>query len=96
MAFFYCSDLKKIFGLSNCHVLLQYHDGIYFNFQPLGIEDSTTLLGFRNSPTVHCKMKRVDLAQMLSFLGPKQASPVWHWLGVNSAPLKWGCFWHLF
>ena len=27
---------------------------------------------------------------------PKRVSPVWYWLGVNSAPLKWGCFWHQF
>ena len=43
--------------------------------------------------TVHCKIKRVDLAPKM---GPKRVSPVWHSLRVNSAPLKWGCFWHQF
>ena len=41
--------------------------------------------------TVHCKIKRVDLAPKM---GPKRVSPVWYSLRVNSAPLKWGCFWH--
>ena len=49
--------------------------------------------GRLNRDYLHCKIKRVDLAAKM---GPKRVSPVWHSLRVNSAPLKWGCFWHQF
>ena len=39
--------------LLDCHIALQYCDGINLDFQPLGNEDSNKLPGFRNSPDVY-------------------------------------------
>ena len=39
--------------LLDCHIALQYCDGINLDFQPLGNEDSIKLPGFRNSPDVY-------------------------------------------
>ena len=39
--------------LLDCHIALQYCDGINLDFQPLGNKDSNKLPGFRNSPDVY-------------------------------------------